>query len=534
MSMRTRDGVRLDADVYRPDGEGTYPTLLMRQPYGRRIASTIAYAHPRWYAAHGYIVVIQDVRGRGTSEGTYRLFADDAADGADTVAWASSLPGATGAVGMYGFSYQGTNQLLAAAAAGPALKALAPAMIGWDIGRDWAYENDAFCLAAGLGWATQMAAENARLAGDREAFDELFAASRNLPLHEPVAARPAYIGKHIRYSHYADWIDCAPDHQYWRKISPAAQAGGVRLPMLFVSGWYDSHLPGTVAAFKHFAAIAPLRTRLVIGPWLHFPWSRRVDGADFGADAAIDVDTLQVHWFDYWLKGCANGVMAEPAVRLFDLGAANWRDFAAWPTAAAAFYLGGNGRVALDDGAGMLTPGPPAADGDDFIVHDPWRPVPAVGGPYGNPPGPADRAAIDARPDVLAFTGAPARDPMALAGDVAARLWLMSDAPSFDVSCVLSRVSPEGRATTLTHGYRHVKSGTDPGQPVEVQMRATCVTLKPGERLRLSVAAACFPAYPVNPGTGGDPTATPTIDARTITFGVRYGGSSPSVLLFGG
>ena len=148
-SMRTRDGVRLDADVYRPDGNGAFPVLLMRMPYGRQIASTICYAHPSWYANQGYIVVIQDVRGRGTSEGVFRLFADDVADGEDAISWAASLPGASGAVGMYGFSYQGTNQLLAASSGAPALKALAPAMIGWDIGSDWAYENDAFCLAAG-------------------------------------------------------------------------------------------------------------------------------------------------------------------------------------------------------------------------------------------------------------------------------------------------------------------------------------------------------------------------------------------------
>ena len=177
-SMRTRDGVRLDADVYRPESTGSFPVLLMRQPYGRQIASTICYAHPTWYAAQGYTVVIQDVRGRGTSEGAFRLFADDVADGEDTIAWASSLPGSSGAVGMYGFSYQGTNQLLAASSGAAALKALAPAMIGWDIGADWAYENDAFCLAAGLGWATQIGAETARLAGDREAFDVLFRFSR--------------------------------------------------------------------------------------------------------------------------------------------------------------------------------------------------------------------------------------------------------------------------------------------------------------------------------------------------------------------
>src|ERR1700724_3274500 len=190
VSTRTRDGVRLDADLYRPDGKGPFPVLLMRQPYGRQIASTICYAHPSWYAEHGYIVVVQDVRGRGTSEGAFRLFADDIADGEDAIAWAAALPGASGAVGMYGFSYQGTNQLLAASSKPSALKALAPAMIGWDIATDWAYENDAFCLAAGLGWATQIGAETARLARDDEAFDAFYRASRAMPFHSLIAAWP--------------------------------------------------------------------------------------------------------------------------------------------------------------------------------------------------------------------------------------------------------------------------------------------------------------------------------------------------------
>src|SRR3984957_21006256 len=96
VSMRTRDGVRLDADLYRPDGPGPFPVLLMRQPYGRQIATTICYAHPSCYADQGYIVVVQDMRGRGTSEGAFRLFADDVADGEDTIAWAARGAGPLG------------------------------------------------------------------------------------------------------------------------------------------------------------------------------------------------------------------------------------------------------------------------------------------------------------------------------------------------------------------------------------------------------------------------------------------------------
>lgn len=139
VSMFTRDGIQLDADVYRPQGEGSYPVLLMRQPYGRAIASTVVYAHPRWYAAQGYIVVIQDVRGRGTSKGSFYPFRHEVEDGFDAVNWAAALPGSNGVVGMYGFSYQGMTQLYAASTRPSALKAICPAMLPYDLYADAAY-----------------------------------------------------------------------------------------------------------------------------------------------------------------------------------------------------------------------------------------------------------------------------------------------------------------------------------------------------------------------------------------------------------
>jgi len=528
VSMLTRDGVRLDADVYRPDGKGPFPVLLMRQPYGRKIASTICYAHPSWYAEQGYIVVIQDVRGRGTSEGVFRLFADDLADGEDTIAWAASLPAASGAVGMYGFSYQGTNQLLAASCGATALKALAPAMIGWDIGNDWAYENDAFCLAAGLGWATQIGAETARLTGDHEAFDAFFRASRALPFHSPIAARPPYIERFGRHTHYGTWLDNPPGSAYWRDISPAFRARSAHVPMLFVGGWYDSHLPGTIAAFRHFATKIPATTRIVIGPWTHFPWTRLVGGHDFGPLAVTDVDRVQVRWFDHFLKGEHRGLLSEPPVKFFDLTDNTWREFSSWPEKSVSLYLDGSGRASIDENDGGLDFDPPVKEVTDFIVHDPWRPIPAIGGAYGVPPGPADRSAIDSRPDVLTFTGRTARQAMTIAGDVAATLWLSADAPSFDVSCVLSRVLPDGTAIQLAQGYRLIKVGAKLDQAIEIPMRATCATIKPGDRLRLSIAGACFPAYPINPGTGHNPTAASAAEARIITLGVRHGGEHAS------
>jgi putative CocE/NonD family hydrolase len=540
-SMLTRDGVRLDADIYRPAEPGPHPVLLMRQPYGRRIASTICYAHPTWYAARGYIVVIQDVRGRGTSEGTFRLFAHEALDGYDAIAWAAQLPGSSGAVGMYGFSYQGTDQLLAAALAPPALKAVAPAMVGWNLRTDWAYENGAFCLRGGLGWAVQLAAETARRAGDTVAFRDLCAAAESLPLNDLVPAQPEVMERYRRYTHYFDWLDTPQEAPSWDAISPAASArerAASGLPMLLVGGWYDTHLPGTLAAYHAIAAARSVPVRLVVGPWVHAPWTRRVGSLDFGPRAIGEIDQIQVRWFDRWLKGVDTGIDREPPIQLFDMGACDWIDLVAWPARDVRLFLASSGRAALDERSGLLVLDSPTTLATDYLVHDPWRPAPTLGGAYGVPPGPVERAPVEARPDVMTFTTPPLEEPLSLAGNVFAALRVIADAPDFDMSCVLARVLPDGRSFEIASGYRRITAAEagevlEAGEALAVPMRATCVTLAPGDALRLSLAGASFPAYPVNPGTGSDPTSARRADARIVTLGVRCGGPAGSALVVG-
>lgn len=558
-SMTTRDGVRLDADVYRPAADGPWPVLLMRQAYGRRIACTLCYAHPRWYAAHGYIVVVQDIRGRGTSEGTFTLGADDAQDGAESIAWAAALPGSNGRVGMYGFSYQGYNQFMAASLAGPALQALAPAMAPWDPREGWSHSQGAFRLQSSLGWALQLAAETARHAGDVDAYAEIARAAKALPLAERVAAHPAVMERHAGLGHYADWRDTPPDHAYWQDISPAARLPALaerRLPTLLVAGWYDSFLEGSLDSWHalHGASSAP--THLVVGPWTHFPWVRRNGAVDFGHEADGGMDALHVRWFDRFLKDEDNGVDAEAPVRLFDLGSKTWRGFTAWPRGAHSLYLAGGGLASLDAGDGHLGDAPRETTLADYVVTDPWRPPPSVGGAFGTPTGAVDRAAVDARGDVLTFTGAPLDAPLALAGDVSVELVVDCDRPSFDIACTLSRVQVDGKVIPLAEGYRHVAAGEDapaheppasagrgtaraapaavcdaPVTSLTVRLAATCATLMPGEALRLSIAGAAFPAYALNPGTGACPKTASTASALVTTLGVHHGAARPSRLI---
>jgi uncharacterized protein len=530
IAMTTRDGLRLDADVYRPDQGGPYPVLLMRQPYGRRIASTVVFAHPRWYAAHGYIVVIQDVRGTGSSEGVFRAFETERDDGADAVAWAARLPNSTGRVGMYGFSYQGMTQLLALAGGAPALGALAPVMFAWDLHGDWAYEGGALRMADSIGWGIQMASLRALREHDGEAFRALSNAARTLPMEDETPAYPDVLRRYSEYGHFGDWLENeSHEAEYWKRTSPRAALAGRRMdvPMLHIGGWYDTMLMGTLDAFAAARAASDRPQRLMIGPWPHLPWGR-MSGGDMGPEADARIDRLQLRWFDGFLKGSAGDGHLCTGLDLFDVGARVWRKFTVWPAETRALYLASSGLAAptVTDGTLRKTIGSPASDA---LVHDPWRPVPSFGGHDAAPMGRQDRSGLDARADIACFTSAPVTEEALLVGRIELDLWAEADAASFDISAVLSEVTPEGRAMVLTQGYRRVASGE--ALPLRVSLRAICATIGAGSALRLSLAGASFPAHPVNPGTGARLTETRAADCQVITVSLRHGGEHPSRLI---
>jgi putative CocE/NonD family hydrolase len=528
VEMRTRDGVRLVASLWRPAGGGPFPVLLMRQPYGRAIASTVTYAHPSWYARHGYVVVIQDVRGRGDSEGTFDMLAQEVADGADTLEWAARLPGTTGAIGMYGFSYQGMTQLFAAASRHPALKAIAPAMLPYDVHGDMAYENGALRLAGVMGWALQLGVEHARRDGDVAAHQALFAASRHPSFTGATPAWPEVMERHGQRCHYADWLAHPEAGPFWERISPKAHLAGVDLPMLHIGGWFDGMLTGTLGCYRAMAH-AKSPQLLHVGPWVHIPWSRPVGDVDFGAAADSDVDQMQLRWFDYWLKGLGH-VSTDQRVSLFEMNVRGgaWRTFASWPAPTPhAFYLKSTGRAGLITQDGKLTAAPIGAD-EDRIVMDPWRPTPSQGGHAGHPGGPLERAAIDARADVATYTTLPVDHDLHLAGDVSAEIFCAADQPSHDLSLVLSDVAPDGRVIPLLQAHARLEA---PGAPVHVPMRALCARIAAQHRLRLSIAAAAFPAYELNPGTGARGRAARAIDQRVTTVTIRHGVATPSRVL---
>ena len=530
-SMLTRDGIRLDADIYRPETKEKLPILLMRQPYGKAIASTVVYAHPRWYASQGYIVVIQDVRGRGTSNGDFELFANEVKDGIDTIDWVSQLPESTGEIGMYGFSYQGMTQLYAAIGKSSALKAIAPAMIGYDLYSDWAYENGAFCLQANLGWAIQLAAETARLQGDEIAFQKLYQASRNLPLLDPIPAKPKIMQELAADSFYHQWLEHNVPGEYWEKLSPKYLIQDVDLPMLHIGGWFDPYLRGTLNLYRDMAARSQYPQHLIVAPWAHLPWGRKLGMVDYGVEAENYIDEIQISWFDYWLKGKDTGILTKEPVSLFEMGSNQWRYFDRFPeNQEKSYYLASDGLAGMRCDRGMLWEYQKEAETTDILVHDPWRPVPALGGHASFPGGSRDRSALDCRSDILTYTSAPLDEDLHIVGEVSVELYCEADCSSFDLSAILSEVHPDGKVLNFTQGYISNKEAKNTS--IKIPLQATCMKVSQGNALRLSISAACFPAYPVNPGTGQTPQETRLIDAKIITISLHSGVDYSSKIKF--
>jgi putative CocE/NonD family hydrolase len=492
VAMPLPDGVHLATRVWRPDGAGPWPVLLMRLPYGRTIASTATLAHPSWYAAQGYVVAVQEVRGTGSSGGAFDPFAHEAADGAQATAWARALPGGDGRLGLYGFSYQGMTQTLALAGGGTA-DAIAPVMAAWDLWSDFASEGGALRLDWTVAWAMQMGALAARRDGDDEAHAAFAAAAETPPLDGPEPALPE-ISRRRDLTHLAEWIAARDRPAFWAARSPARVAHdrpeALATPALHVGGWFDPFLNGTVAAHEAWAA-AGADTRLVIGPWTHMPWR----------EGGVAVDRLTVEWLDHALKGAP---FDAPPLRLWDLTRREWCAFDAWPAARLRLWLTGDGLAAAAS-TGSLVEASPRAAGTEVLVHDPWRPVPARGHHLSPPFGMAERTDLDARADVAVFTSTPRAEPLRLVGAPELTIAVRSDGAGHDLHAVLSLVGPDGDASTLTLG--HARATTETADH-RIRLRPVMATVEPGERLRLSLSGAAWPAFAVNPGTGAAPELT--------------------------
>jgi putative CocE/NonD family hydrolase len=508
--MPCADGIRLASRIWSPSGEGPWPVLLMRQPYGSALASTLTYAHPHWYAQQGFLVVVQDVRGRGDSEGSFGGFVQEARDGAEAVRWARALTGSNGRLGTYGFSYQGLSQLLNSGDVPEALPdCLAPAMCGLDERLDWASEGGAHWWALGLGWALQLAAQGASRRGDGHGWAEI---RRSLDTGDYLHNGLALLETHDPGGMGLGWLRSNPlDLQGWVVHHPAAAL--LQRPILLIGGWHDPHLGGVLRLWQRVTACGG-RPCLHVGAWSHLQWQG-------------GMDPQQVGFFRRHLL--AAGEPEPPEGRttrageiwLQDVTAGHW--FAFHPESSRPlprWRLGSRGLAAMRSDEGLLLDQAAGLAVPVVVVHDPWRPVPGRGGHLGGEALLADRTDLDQRTDVACFTTAPLAQSLQLLGRPMLRLRVQADQPGFDLCAALSVVGADGqRSRQLCTGVLRVL-GAEAMEPLErrVSLQPLAATLQPGERLRLSLAAAAWPHLAVNGGDGHQPSGGPSARHRIITL----------------
>ncbi len=560
------DGVNLLADVYRPATSEPYPVLLTRLPYDKEVGAMVNGIFDVLRAVQaGYVVVVQDTRGRYASEGDFNPFFEEAEDGASTIAWAAAQPWSTGAVGMFGASYIGATQWTAATKAPPALRAIAPVVTTDQYYESWAYQGGAFQLGFNLHWAFMSLAlgEVSRRMGNGAATPEDLAAliaavDNNDEMYHRLPLRALReLGDLAPY--YDAWLDHPSYDEFWTATAPRESFGDVVVPALNVGGWYDIFLKGTLANYvgmkqRGGSEQARRGQRLVIGPWAHgastgwFP--ERSFGFRAGMEAA-DITGLQLRWFDWLLKGADTGLADEKPVRLFVMGVNEWRDVDDWPlpdTRYVDYFLHSGGGANAAAGDGRLSTEAPGDEPEDVYVYDPLHPVPTTGGAtflpglfIGANAGPRDQSGPESRPDVLCYTTEPLAGPVEVVGPVKLVLHVSSSAPDTDFTGKLVDVGPDGRPVNLADGivrarYRESLSNPsflEPGQTYEitVDLVATANVFAAGHRIRLEVSSSNFPRFDRNTNTGGTIATEVEADLRQAVNRVHHRGSLPSRLV---
>jgi len=535
-----RDGTTLMSNVYRPADESEYPVLLTRLPYGKDQARDFTYFDPLRAARRGYIVVVQDVRGRFASEGEFSTFPQEIEDGYDSVEWAAKLPGSDGQVGMWGLSYFGKTQWHAATTQPPSLKSMVP-------GQTWGNHLNGASLRGGaqeLGliryWARGAIAPHQLFrehAGDPEKLgeklveaigivDSLLAGGGHdvlptLDLPDPDGLS-AVLG-----------LGRSVDDEVWDYLNIDGKYGKIKAPTFHIGGWYDCFIGETLRqyeAMKARSAEAGMRPpRLLVGPWTHGSFDGTTFGdLDFGMTSAGgfvnadgDLTSRHLRWFDATLKGDEEALAGRPPVEVFVMGENRWRGYEEWPVPGSReekWYLHAGGILARE--------APAAGDTPDEYDYDPKDPVPTVGGALLMPDvyraGARDQRPIEERTDVLVYTSEEMAKDYTAIGAVYATLYAASSAPDTDFVARLVDVYPDGRAIVVTDGIIRAsarESYPAPGvmEPIEpspivpgevyeyvIDLWATGITFEAGHRIRVEVTSSSFPRWDRNLNTGED------------------------------
>ena len=498
-----RDGVTLSADLTLPEALPA-PAVVSRTPYGKTGERQSKRASV--FATAGYAAVFVDVRGRGDSDGQFQPYRNDGPDGFDVIGWVAAQDWCTGDVATHGASYGGRIQWLAALEHPPALRAMVCLVTPSD---PFVETPTGVPTPMHINWFRMVDARMPQYA-ENVNWAEVYQHRPLMTMDEAAGFVSPNWRAELAHRTLGEW---------WEPVRYQHRIGEVDVPVLHVSGWYDDEEIGTPANFAAMVAAGRDRQRLLMGPWGHAVNTTRTLGeVDFGPNALIDLDAAVVSFLDEHVKGIEPEQAAAP-VRMFVMGAGEWRDEPSWPppyVTETTLYLSSGGAANSLYGDGQLSPTAP--DGDqppDFWVHDPDRPVPFItNSSSAQIGGPDDYHGVESRGDVLVYSGDPLTEPVEVIGPVRLVAHVATSAADTDLTAKLVDVHPNGFAQRLCDGVLRLRyrcgfsreESLTPGEVYEVcvAMWDTCLRLEAGHRLRLEVASSAFPKIDVNLGTGGD------------------------------
>lgn len=533
VAVPMRDGVKLLANIYRPESHGPFPLILIRTPYKKEMSELQGY----YYARRGYAVAIQDCRGRFGSVGTWEPFVHEPDDGHDSIEWLAKQPWCNSKVGMIGGSYLGWVQWWAASRRPPHLVTIIPNVAPPDPFFNIPYEYGAFFLLGAIWWADVLeSAATADLSGaaiqkiGEKKYQKLL---RSLPV---IDLDKKVLGKENPY--WRTWIEHPVNDAYWDRANFLDRLAEVRIPVFHQSGWFDGDGIGTKLNYLRMAAAGHPYQKLVLGPWGHSDTATRTaQGRDFGPQAIIDLPRDYLRWFDCWLKGVDNGITREPLVSLFVMGTNRWLHGPTYPLPETRFekwYLTSAGKANTSKGDGRLTRQPLSAVAPpDRYTYDPADPTPdpnlyeeaeeASPTTDKKPPRSAEdqkregeayhEKIASARQDLLVYVTEPFDKPYTFVGPLSAVLYASSSARDTDWFMGLMEVDEKGKLFPLAEGKIRARfrdstlapTLLEPGKVYAYQLDLwqTGITIPKGHRLRIEVASARFPSFSRNLNTGG-------------------------------
>jgi len=496
-----RDGTVLVSEIRMPDAEGKFPTVLIRTPYGR---AEMAAAY-EWFAKRGYVVVSQDVRGRGGSGGDWDPFNHEVADGYDTLSWIASQPWSNGSVGMIGGSYLGFVQWAAAVTHHPALKCIIPQVSPPDPINNVPWDHGCFFLLGNVWWSRIVMNRNANMAAATQGFSSLSAFTA-MPLTK---VDDKLFGKSIPF--FDKWTTMTRIED-WPGAFRESQVGSVHIPVLHVSGVWDGDGVGTM---MHYEALQRSGGNqwLVFGPWEHaFNTRSKYGDVDYGPNAILELDSMYLRFFDTFLKDKQVNLQAMPRVRFFISGMNAWYEGDAWPprgTKQITMYLNG-GKANGGKSSGTLTSWAPH-EGADRYDYDPRKVKIPASLDIDSSAASLSSKVSEFGKDSLLYSSEPFKNPTIVAGPLTVKLEFKTTARDAAVHALVFDRAPNGKAMIVcgpgnmrvgfsSNGIQKLKPGKVYSMKIEPWLFAH--EFKPGHRLLIVITSDRFPEYARIPGTG--------------------------------